>query len=383
MNSPQPKHLFKAVQAGDVAGIRELLAAGVSVEATDMNRRTPVMLSAVAGQPEAFRVLVEAGANLHALALDQEDLLECAAEGGNEEIVRFLLAKGLPVDGHWQPRSPFARNQGHLTPLMTAAINGHVEAVRLLLGAGADRNAKFDGETALHRVQETIRFPIIPSQTEKKKQYLEIAALLAEPSDDHEIIRKAAAQEVIKFAENARQPAYERLHEMLTECCGEGRHWQPLPNHGVAAAAVVGFTLRQCDKQRTLDKLQKQGQDAGFHLVLAEPWMPGEIAELVLFPTRDKLAVVTAIGTEGANYGVQTADIIAWLAELDQENPFELRYCAHDLVGGVFRGPVKSAKKWAERIAEVCPSVLEEDVETPAVLARFLSKSKAFVLRWD
>ncbi|MFO0969812.1 MAG: ankyrin repeat domain-containing protein [Gemmataceae bacterium] len=139
MDNPKPKHLFKAARAGDAAKIRELLAAGAPLEATDLNGLTPVMAAAQAGQGEAFHTLVEAGANLNALGLDQTDLLECAAEGGNAEIVRFLLERGLPVEGHWQPRSLVARRQGHITPLMSAAINGHVEAVHVLLAAGANR----------------------------------------------------------------------------------------------------------------------------------------------------------------------------------------------------------------------------------------------------
>ncbi len=111
--------------------------------------------------------------------------------------------------------------------------------------------------------------------------------------------------------------------------------------------------------------------------------MPGEDAALVLFPTDNKLAVVAAIGTEGANYGVSTADAIAWLKHLDEENSFTLRYCGHDLVGGAFLGAVKGAKKLAERIAEFCPSCLDEGFETPEELALALKQQKAFLLRWD
>ena len=72
--------LLKAAQSGMVAKIRELLAAGAPIEATDVNRMTPVMLAAQGGHVEAFRVLVEAGADLHALAFRQVDLLEMAAQ---------------------------------------------------------------------------------------------------------------------------------------------------------------------------------------------------------------------------------------------------------------------------------------------------------------
>ena len=89
MDKFQANALFKAAKGGDVGRVRELLAAGAPLEATDPNRMTPVMLAAQAGQAEAFRVLVEHGANLRALALCQIDLLQCAAKlfDGREKIV--------------------------------------------------------------------------------------------------------------------------------------------------------------------------------------------------------------------------------------------------------------------------------------------------------
>jgi hypothetical protein len=380
MDNPKANQLLAAASKGDMAKIQQLMASGAPIEAADVNRMTPVMLAAQGGHFEAFRMLVEAGANLHALAFRQVDLLEMAARGGNVQIVRFLLDKGLRVDGHWQPRVEALRKIGHETPLIEAATSGHVDVVRVLLEAGADKNAKHEGKSALQKVKELLRDPIDPGQ---KQPYHEVAALLGEVSVESKPPEDTAAQELEKFAANAQQLTYAQIRKRLTELCRGGRAWQPVPDHGIAAAEVVAFTLRQCKQQKTLDELQEETRDHGYHLVLAEPWAPGDDAALVLFPTSEKFAVVTAVGTEGANYGIQTADVIAWLRELDQENPFALRYCGHDLVGGAFLGPVKTAKKLAERMAELCPSVLDECFETPGKLARALSKSRTFLLRWD
>jgi uncharacterized protein len=383
MDRPKANQLFKATKAGDVARIRQLLAADVPVDVQDMERMTPLMRAAQNGQAEAFHVLVEAGADLHAVGMVQTDLLEMAAGGGNVEIVRFLIDKGLPLEGHWKPRYPEARREGHMTALMCAAIEGRVEVVRLLLKAGADRDAKFNGETALKMVKGEIKFPTLPGSAERKQPYLEVAALLAETLPSGEPAEDTAVLELANFAENARQATYLQVRQMLADRCGEARPWQPVPDHGVAAEEVVRFTLRQCAEAKTLTCLQEEVRHAGHHLVLAEPWLPGENAELVLFPTSDKFAVIAAVGTEGANYSVQTADVIAWLRNLEQQNSFALRCCAHDLVGGDFLGPVKSAKKLAEQITEFCPSCMDEGFETPEELARVLTKSKNFLLRWD
>lgn len=374
--------LCKAAKSGDAGKIRELLGSGAPINAADLDRMTPVMLAAQAGQVQAFRTLVEHGADLHYLAMDQVDLLECAAEGGNVEILRFLIEQGHPIEGHWQPRSRVAERTGHLTPLLMAAINGHVEAVRLLLEAGANREAKFDGQTALKMLMSDIKHPNDAVEAERVPQLKKIVARLSEVSAGPRSPDESVPREVGEFAQNARRPEYQRLRRILAEQCGGRRAWQPLPDHGLPAAEVVGFTLVGCKQQKALEDLQQEARTAGCHLVLAEAWAPGEDAALVLFPTNDKLAVVAAVGTEGANYGVQSADVIAWLKQVEEENPFNLIFCGHDLVGGAFLHAVKGPRKLAAKIVEFCPGCLDEGVESPEELALVLKKRRAFLLRW-
>lgn len=177
----RPKWLRKAAAAGDAVRVRELLADGAPLEAPDENQKTPVMLAAEGGHREAFKALADAGADLHRLALAQTDLLECAAAGGNVEVIRFLLDRGHPVEGHWKAsdwKSKEVRRLGHLTPLNMAAIYGRVEAVRVLLAAGADPNAMYDEETPAARVRQMIRHPLDGEQAAKKADYEAIVALL-------------------------------------------------------------------------------------------------------------------------------------------------------------------------------------------------------------
>lgn len=60
-----------------------------------------------------------------------------AAENGDERIVREQLAYGVGPDDVF--------NIGDRTALSLAAMNAHVETVRLLLDAGADPNAGHEG----------------------------------------------------------------------------------------------------------------------------------------------------------------------------------------------------------------------------------------------
>ncbi len=74
--------------------------------------------------------------------LDQS--LLTAAEKGDEEAVRRLLAAGADVN---------AKAQNGATPLHEAARRGHTGAVRLLVEAGADVHAKNGrGATGLFQI---------------------------------------------------------------------------------------------------------------------------------------------------------------------------------------------------------------------------------------
>ena len=103
---------------------------------------------------------------------------------------------------------------------------------------------------------------------------------------------------------------------------------------------------------------------------------------MVFFPTDEKLAVLAACGTEGANYSVNTPAIIDWLRTLDRDNPFDLVLCNHESVGVRFRVAIKNAAKMAKSMAEICPAVLDE-LEDDAILAASIKKDRSFSLRWD
>ncbi|HTK75679.1 MAG TPA: ankyrin repeat domain-containing protein [Gemmataceae bacterium] len=380
MANAKEEALLRAAQSGSAAKVKQLLAGGAPIEARDVNRKTPVMLAAEGGHVEAFRVLVDAGADLHATAARQLDLLEVAARSGNLEIVRLLLERGLPVNGHWKPVNDAIRKIGHDTPLIQAVDNAEVEVTRLLLEAGADRNAKYQGRTALQLAKERFRDPDFDEQ---KNEYQAIVALLGEEPANGDSPAKSEQDEVKQFAKNARRPEYVQLRKLLAGRCGEARSWSPAPDHGAPATSVVAFAIAECKRQQAIDDLQEEARKAGCQLVLGEPWTAGEDAALVLFPTDNKLAVIAAVGTEGANYDVSTPNIIAWLATLDEENPFQLTYCDHESVGGTFLRPVKAVKKLAERMVQICPSCLDDGPEDAEELALELKKRKSFFLRWD
>src|SRR5262249_44375542 len=153
----------------------------------------------------------------------------------------------------------------------------------------ADRTAKFSGQTALQMTKDQADMARNDGDAEAERKCRAAMAVLtdkkaaaaAQPADGADASRAVAA-----FAANAKKPAYRRVRQLLAERCGEGRPWQPAPDHGIAATDVYCFTLKKAT-QKALKGLQAEVAKAGYHLVLTEAWAPGDDAELVLFPTSD------------------------------------------------------------------------------------------------
>jgi Ankyrin repeats (3 copies) len=176
---PAPPPLVAAAAAGDVAKVKDLLAAGEEVNPRGGSRGqdqepvapqgwpeahphsprlSPVVAAAQGGHVAVLSVLVEAGADL---VQDGPAALQAAVEDGAADVVRFLLAYDVAVPDSELPalaraavRPDLPRlhallAQGILvdtpdakgrTPLMWAASAGEPEAVALLLRAEADPN---------------------------------------------------------------------------------------------------------------------------------------------------------------------------------------------------------------------------------------------------
>ena len=92
-----PETLFEAIQAGDANRVKELLADGADVEATDEMETTPLQMAAREGHPKIIELLLDADADPNAEA-DGMDMTALAWAVQNKDPDSMLLLLDAGAD---------------------------------------------------------------------------------------------------------------------------------------------------------------------------------------------------------------------------------------------------------------------------------------------
>lgn len=126
--------LHWAVHRDDVELVQRLIKAGARAEAKNNYGVTALAEAAVVGDTKVIKLLVEAGANVNSTNGDGQTALMVLSRTSNVEAAEFLLAHGAQVNA--------AENWRGQTALMWAAAEGQTAMVKELIKHGADLNAK-------------------------------------------------------------------------------------------------------------------------------------------------------------------------------------------------------------------------------------------------
>jgi uncharacterized protein len=132
VNAAQPDGttaLHWAVRGNDIEMVRTLLSAGAKATVTNRYGIAPVTLAATNGSVEALDALLKAGASANS-----EPIIMTAARTGNAAAVKLLIGRGADVNARekW-----FGE-----TAVMWAAAENHADAIKVLAESGADINAR-------------------------------------------------------------------------------------------------------------------------------------------------------------------------------------------------------------------------------------------------
>ena len=139
--------LHVAAANGDDALIEHLLylhgrypGFHMDIEERDDAGRTAVYLAISHGQWSTYRLLRDQNASLKVRSIASHSPLAMAARGNHVSIMEDLIEAGCLVNEKVLPA------MGGCPPLHVAAERGHLDAVQVLLGHGADRNFRRMGD---------------------------------------------------------------------------------------------------------------------------------------------------------------------------------------------------------------------------------------------
>jgi uncharacterized protein len=154
VNAAQPdgaSALHWAVRANDSVLTDRLIQAGADVNAATRYGVTPLSLAASAGNPRSLESLLKAGAKpaqAESLLRDGQTLLMLAAKAGDAAAVNLLVEHGADVNA--------AETRTGTTAIIWAAIYNQPRAIKVLAEAGADVNARSALSTFPHTGQAVL-----------------------------------------------------------------------------------------------------------------------------------------------------------------------------------------------------------------------------------
>jgi len=340
------------------------------------------------GHPDAAQRLLEPGLDLHRLVGGRSAWL-AAIRSNDTGLIRRLLDRGADIHARLLPPSRYQRSEEAESALHLAALYGSEEVVALLLQHGADpRRADRRGRTPVTCAAMARRYEVLDR--------LQAAGGVLDPL-------AAIYLDLRDFPQRAEQPAFHQAVNLLTQLC----HAPPRQLDALPA-------VRYWSVEARTEKEQRLREDASAHAFAAEyqvlqEKVDGIIAEarrqlaaspclvldlctgigcataqfIGLFPTGNPLSAVAAIGTASGNDNLSNADLLQFLLEMQQTNPFELLACRHDTLKIRFLQELQQAERLARDMYRICSDIIHQGYGSMDELLKALREERRVTFWWD
>lgn len=105
--------LHQAIKRGKVSAVREYIAHGGALGATDKVGWSPLAMAAHAGHTEILQLLLDAGADVNESWPSRHTPLMTAAMAGAKPAVELLLARGAKTDAEGRAVPDLLRSMGY------------------------------------------------------------------------------------------------------------------------------------------------------------------------------------------------------------------------------------------------------------------------------
>jgi hypothetical protein len=349
--------LFSALTRRSERRVLFLLANGAELdEPVTLFQETPLIVAAREGMTAVVSELIKRGANL-----EKRDRSLVAKVSGAEEGDTALIKAT-----RWDYKT---------------GERGRIEAIKLLIAAGADVNAIGEsGKTALDRANAS-------AKREEIKQLLLAAG--AKTAKELRPARPVPAAPKPK----PRQPAagitnFAEASALLASLCGS----KPQAHPQIAGARFFQFRPAAGERapigKALLKRLEQIRHEAAPQIGKAGCWVVRTLVSstglgLCLLRAKDKFDVVKQFNFGSGGWGVTTAAALKFLRALDRTASFTLLACDQSALAGRFQARPKSGLALAKSLHGFCPFVCDDFDDDVKTLAKHLERGGEFTLWWD
>ena len=186
------------------------------------------------------------------------------------------------------------------------------------------------------------------------------------------------------FSEAAKSPAFQKAVKDAAALLGAQP--QPLRSEGEDDLVKGGFSfdVPQQKVEAVLRAAHTNFLARGFYLFRHDQsfGIAGRPDKVGLLPTTNKFDVMALMDTNGDNYEIGTAGVIAWMQELERDQPYVLTGIGFDHMEGFFTTPVTNPDELAKRMYQFCPDIVDQGVGTVKKLAGELRNGRLYFW-WD